>query len=393
MEPTKPVKTPVNPLAKATSSAKRATTLAVFATILTVIAIVFIALLWQQTLGLHSGIKGKVSNLQRQTSQNNNQFSTSLNKIKVRISEQSEQINSILSNLNQVLSISSHRSEQIALSEADYLIHLANLHLQVGHNAKIAAKLLKLALNEIKPLDNTLLLPLKRALNTDINKLDAVKSVDVASLILRLDNLNNKIENVFTRPMIFQSQTTSSQQPQKNKKDEVKTEQLPWYKQALHGLAGLKELIIIRHHVYPTIPLLSPTQQFFLLQNIKLKLLQAEWAILNHQPKIYQQALQQVEQWLQSFSRDPAAIDEINQEIQSLTAIDIKPKLPNISASLIALQQATDAVFKSQQQIGPRKQSDKLSGKKLNSQQKIQPAKPNQLQPLQLKKQNPGVAI
>lgn len=348
MEPTKPTKTPVNPLAKSAAAAKRANLMAALAIIIAVIAIVISVLIWQQTTGFHGGIQNQINMLNKKVDNASDDTK-----------KQQKHIEMIQNNLNQVLDLSKNQNRQLALSEATYLINLANIHLNVGHDIASAEKLLQLAYDHLDQIDDPSFFNLKAALNKDIAKLKSMSKTDVSALILKIESLNTQIQQLSILPEKFHTDpNTLMPKPSTN------VDSLPWYKKFLHDLSGLKQLVIIRHENAPISPLLSAQQQLFLKENIQFKLLQTEWAIINQQQELYNDNLHQVKSWLTEYFHDNKKIPQITAQIDTLLSINIKPELPSIADTLKTLHETlTQSYFSKPTEKKPKKQKPKTSAK------------------------------
>ena len=85
----------------------------------------------------------------------------------------------------------------------------------------------------------------------------------------------------------------------------------------------------------PEPPLLPPEQEFFLRENLKLRLLTARIALLQHDEASYRADLQTAEQWLRNyFDLRHRATQAALVNIQQLSSSNIVIELPDISESL-----------------------------------------------------------
>ena len=322
-------KPPVNPIAKLKATAKRTQFIALIACILAIAALAFAGYLWQPTAS------NKVVTLKKQLEENRLENKANLDVLKSQLQQQQKSFTSIQSNLDQILRTTTDRTKQRVLSQVSYLLQLANLHLNIGHDVKTSTKLLNLANQRIQKLDDSSLFTLKHALANDLEKLKNARSIDTTTLILRLDSLNDKIQQLKMIPQHLARATTK--QPQKVTQD---TSQLPWYKKFWSSLGSLKDLVIIRHYQKPKMPLITPQQVSFLKENIQVKISQAEWAVLHQQPKLYQHSLQMVQQWTSTYFLDSSATKAVRDKLAQLQKINIKPGVPDISDSLNALDKS-----------------------------------------------------
>lgn len=334
-------KPPVNPIVKLKTTAKRTQIIAIITCILAIAALAFAGYIWQTSQRVTAS--DKIIALKKQLEENRLENKTNLDMLKSQLQQQQKSFTSMQSNLEQILRTTGDRSKQRVLGQISYLLHLANLHLHIGHDVKTSTKLLNLANQRIQKVDAPSLFTLKHALTHDLEKLKNTQTVDTTTLILRLDSLNIKIQQLklipqhLTKPVI--------KQPQQAIAD---TSQFPWYKRFWLSLGSLKDLVIIRHYQKPKMPLITPQQIKFLKENIQIKISQAEWAVLHRQPKLYQHSLKIVHQWISTYFLDSAATQEVLNKLEELQKINIKPKLPDISDSLNALEKSmtTDSTDK-----------------------------------------------
>ena len=120
----------------------------------------------------------------------------------------------------------------------------------------------------------------------------------------------------------------------------VNNEKSTWKRFLIAVMQTLKESIVIRHHTLPALPLLLPTEQAYLIANIRSQLGQASWAVLHNQPVIYEHAISQAIIWIKQYYReDLEAVQDILQRLSSLKKIDIRPVLPDVSDVLKQLDE------------------------------------------------------
>lgn len=224
-----------------------------------------------------------------------------------------------------------HTRDEWRILEAEFLVQLANDKLQLDHNVKQSLLLLQQADQRVRDLNNPNLLPLRKALATDIAALQAISEVDTQGLYLRLSALNDQLDQL---PLMNKpTESTPAETPVDN--------QLPWWKKALHQTwQGLRQIVTVHYNEKGSLPLLMPDQQFFLYQNLHATLEKAMWGLLRQQPAIYQAALKEAEQWTKKyFLPDSPITQNIVTNLIQLQEINIAPTIPSSIESLKAFQE------------------------------------------------------
>jgi uroporphyrin-3 C-methyltransferase len=101
----------------------------------------------------------------------------------------------------------------------------------------------------------------------------------------------------------------------------------------------MKQLVRIENTGKDEIPLLPPDQEFFLRENLKLRLLSARLALLSRDENSYRQELKTAQLWTARYF-DGKAIQGARMlaELNKLASSNIIVKLPDISPSLQAVR-------------------------------------------------------
>lgn len=86
-------------------------------------------------------------------------------------------------------------------------------------------------------------------------------------------------------------------------------------------------------------PLLSSQQLTHIRLAVSLSLEQAQWAALNGQQEVYDQAVAQGIEYLERyFAKDYQVASSIREQLQELTGAKISQTMPDINPALVALQ-------------------------------------------------------
>ena len=101
----------------------------------------------------------------------------------------------------------------------------------------------------------------------------------------------------------------------------------------------LKQLVRIENTGKDELPLLLPSQEFFLRENLKLRLLSARIALLSRDEVVFRQELKTTQQWTARYfdTRSPAG-SAMLAGLKRLAASSISVELPDLSPSLQAVR-------------------------------------------------------
>jgi uroporphyrin-3 C-methyltransferase len=227
------------------------------------------------------------------------------------------------------------------LAEAQYLTRLANQQLLMAGDAAAAQSLLESADGILAQLDSPRLHDVRAALASDLAAVRAVPRIDVEGIYLRLAALVEQADKL----VIFQL-------PER----EARTEPEPadtWQARLRQGyeaaLAKLSDYIIIRRRDEPMQALMDPQWEGLVRQNLRMLLEQAQIALLSGNQLLYRDSLERAQHWVREFfESDEAAARAMSAEIATLAGTNIATDLPDITASVEAL----DDVMKQRLQQG-----------------------------------------
>jgi uroporphyrin-III C-methyltransferase len=221
--------------------------------------------------------------------------------------------------------------DQMVLAEAEQLLLIAGQQLQLAANVKAALIAMQQADSRLQRLNRAALSGLRRAISSDMDKLRALPDVDVAALNSRLDSLISVVNRL---PLIQDIRSTN----EKIKTAPASTDN-SW--KSLLGEIWLdaKALVRIENTHQNELPLLSPTQSFFLRENLKLRLLSARIALLSRDEASFKHDIKTAHEWVKLYfeikSGDGA---QAISTLQKLNASSIKIDLPDVSGSLEAVR-------------------------------------------------------
>ncbi|MCU7994896.1 uroporphyrinogen-III C-methyltransferase [Shewanella glacialipiscicola] len=204
-------------------------------------------------------------------------------------------------------------------SEAEYLVNMAGRKLWLEKDSRTATDLLKSADETIAAMNNPALLPIRKALAKDIAATSSIKTTDIDGSVLALDTL---IEQLDKLPL--NRTDVDADAPQ----DTVITSDLNDWQSNLGKTwkALTEDFITIRHKNADAPALLAPEQQWYLVENIRHKLLQCQLALYRYDRASYHQSLMMARKWIQTYFdiQDHKTVEAI-AEIDKLATLELDP--------------------------------------------------------------------
>lgn len=227
--------------------------------------------------------------------------------------------------------LSSSRDETV-LAQVEQMLLIAGQQLQLSANVRAALIAMQQADDYLKRLDRASMNGLRKAISRDMDKLRALPNVDVPGINLRLDNLVAAVDTLPLAQDIRIAQETDVAAP-------ATLAGSGWQK-LLHEIwEDTKHLVRIENMQKRELPLLSPTQTFFLRENLKLRLLSARLALLARDEVSFRHDLQSVQEWVTRYFDAKSTQGALAATtLQKLRESNINIELPDIGASLEAVR-------------------------------------------------------
>lgn len=220
--------------------------------------------------------------------------------------------------------------DEWTLADIEQIVLSASQQLRLAGNPKAALIALQGADSRLQRLNKPQFAQLRRALNKDIARLQALPQIDTVGITLRLDAL---IAEVDALPIASDHEIPVEQTRKPGSVPASTTSRIGqeiWQE--------LKGLVQIRRMDAPDRALLIPEQAYFLRQNLKLRLLTARIALLAHDEVSYKADLQAAHQWVQRyFNQRDARVSKTLNSLGKLADSPVSIQLPSLSESISAL--------------------------------------------------------
>lgn len=235
-----------------------------------------------------------------------------------------------------VADIKGRRPNDWLLAEADYLVKLAGRKLFLEHDVETATQLMESADQRIAALNDPSLTLLRKAMANDITTLKNIPLIDRDGLVLRLISLQQQVDSLPLANAIL-----PADQPQET--PAVSENINDWQTNLKSSLKAFADnFITFRSRDGNVIPLLSPTQHFYLKENLQAKLETAIKGVYTEQQTLYVTSLNTAEQWSASFfNRGDKAVQVFNAELALLAKQQVQVNYP---VKLQTQQQLADVI-------------------------------------------------
>ena len=238
--------------------------------------------------------------------------------------------------LNNLLSRIGNTTRDWNISEAAYLLQIANHKLQLQGDTLTAVTALKLADERIRTTGEPALLPVREIIATEITSLEGFQTIDTVGASLKLAAISDTIDKMPLRVRVSAlDETTANIDATKDASNNI--DNLPT---AIWN--SLKGLITVRYNERPVEALLTPTQVSNLTENLQIKLEQARLAIIKSEQALFEDNIDRAIKWLNAYYNiEHQSVATALMQLQEIRKLKLKTEFPDISASLRKLKALT----------------------------------------------------
>ena len=244
--------------------------------------------------------------------------------------------------------ISKNRDEW-ALSEIEQVLSTASQQLQLAGNVSGALIALQNADRTLSRSDKPQFITIRRAIARDIEKLKALPSVDQPGIALRLDNVISQID---TLPLLSDEKPAEPIAPTRvNPVGAATPGAAPahptlgrrvadtWRNWSHEMWDDIRQLIRVRTVDNPDALMLSPSESYFVRENLKLRLLNARLALLSRNEGTFRDDLNSAQQMLVKYFDTKARSTQAAQALlRQVQANNVTIDVPDLSESLNAVR-------------------------------------------------------
>lgn len=259
--------------------------------------------------------------------------------------------------LEQLYQDLSKSRDEWALSEVEQVLSTASQQLQLAGNVQGALIALANADRSLSRSDKPQFITIRRAIARDTEKLRALPSLDLAGVALRLDNV---IAQVDALPMLADEKPvlpSRANQPQRapavtaargakaasappeQPMGLAERAQQTWRNWSDEMWTEVRQLIRVRSVEEPAALMVSPSQAYFLRENLKLRLLNARLALLSRNEAAFRGDLEAAQEALLKYFDTRVRSTQIAQaQLRQVQANNLAIEMPTLSDSLNAVR-------------------------------------------------------
>jgi uroporphyrin-3 C-methyltransferase/uroporphyrinogen III methyltransferase/synthase len=293
--------------------------------------------------------KGEATNnetiaLARQVQEQTKELQVKVAALESRQSEaQSQQVA-----LEQLYQDLSKNRDEWALAEIEQVLSTASQQLQLAGNVQGALIALANADRSLSRSDKPQFITIRRAIAKDTEKLKALPGIDTAGLALRIDNV---IAQVDTLPMLSDTKPVAPSELAKSRKAAKPGAPAPApnaftsrLQQVWTGWTGemwdeIRQLIRVRSVDTPEALMLSPSESYFMRENLKLRLLNARLALLSRNEAAFRSDLVSAQDTLTKYFDTRARSTQSAQAaLRTVQGNNLAIDMPTLADSLNAVR-------------------------------------------------------
>ncbi|HHT9886096.1 TPA: uroporphyrinogen-III C-methyltransferase [Legionella pneumophila] len=223
------------------------------------------------------------------------------------------------------------------LLKARYYLELAQINVHWSDNFNTSVALLQQADALLKGMNIPKIFTIRQTIAKEIAQLKSISVVDITGILSQLDAAQAAINNLSIQSVVDQQEVlnhiTKSEESGKT----------GWRNRLQDSVNFLEKLVVIRRHNENIQPLISPLYESAIKENIRLNLQEAQWAILNNNPAVYQFALNQaIANLKRVFNESSQNTDTLIKQLSTLQNVKLTQEKPVVGQAIPLINQMID---------------------------------------------------
>lgn len=256
--------------------------------------------------------------------------------------------------LEQLYQEMSRNRDDWALAEIEQVLSTASQQLQLAGNVQGALIALQNADARLARSDKPQFITIRRAIAKDQERLKALPNLDVTGIALRLDSVIAQIDGMpllsDEKPVVPATPPKTSRRAEKNnvkgakEKESAVSEWLAgidekWQSWSSEMWTDMRQLIRIRNVETPDALLLSPTQAYYVRENLKLRLMNARLALLSRNESAFRNDLIAAQDSITRYFDTRAKQTQVTQAIlKQVQGSNLSIQMPSLADSINAVR-------------------------------------------------------
>lgn len=226
----------------------------------------------------------------------------------------------------------SRNRDDWSLSEIEQIVAIASQQLQLAGDVRAALLALQTADSRLQRLDKPQLIPLRKVLAKDIERLKSLPYVDTVGIAVRLDTLLGQVDAL---PLAMEVRPVTEREAAAP----APAGEGAWQRVMREAMADFKQMVRLQKLDKTEVPLLAPEQAYFARENLKLRLLSARVALLQRDPVAYRADILAARDWLHRyFDTQNKAVTSALATLRELGESPVSIEVPDIAGSLDAVR-------------------------------------------------------
>ncbi|HRD69160.1 MAG TPA: uroporphyrinogen-III C-methyltransferase [Legionella sp.] len=288
----------------------------------------------QKWIDENKSLSSQLSQLEQKQGKAQEQIDAKEENIQQAQQELQNKMDNVTTQLDKAMTQRLYQNEGWLLLKARYYMELAQINTHWSDNYSATIALLEQSDKLLTQLNDPKVFTVRQAIAQEIAQLKVAPSLDIAGLLSQLDAAQTSVDSLTLQT------PHSGNNDQSVEQTTTSPNNTTWRTRFNESVSLLEKMVVIRRNDDDIKPLISPLMESVLKDSIRLNLQEAQWAILNNNPLVYELTLKQAIRTLnRGFNEDSPNTTVLLKKLNELQAINLKMEKPKIGTALPLLNQ------------------------------------------------------
>jgi len=250
----------------------------------------------------------------------------------------SSQLQDVVASLSAFKSERDRSVERWKVEEILQILSIGNHRLQFASDYDTAVVTRKIADEQLGRLEDPRHVIVRKALNEEIAILEQSERNDTTAIALRLLGMAEAVDDLPLQVEQVVGKSNSSEENVENQTENSSGQNIAFriWNQVLQDLRLLVRVRNTDDHITPAF---SQQQQYYAVENLRIKLHSSRLAVLQWRAEIYQANLDSAIAWVRLYfaESDPSVIRFI-ENLSELAILSVETEIPDVSESIVLLR-------------------------------------------------------